>query len=157
MFPYVYFLTHCFIHLSAADLFHSVLCLASVQAFFLTSKQESEVLSRKQDWLLVLIFSSLCISSRHVESRWIPPSWCAVKLNLDLAFQPRSQPTASHVQHSSLCSFFHRRTISMLIFLVGPMGYLLSLRTGLLLVLALPEVSIPILLSSSSQRSSKTF
>lgn len=53
--------------------------------------------------------------------------------------------------HGMLCSSFHRWTMSLLIFLVGPMGYFLSPRIGLLLVVALPEVSVPILLSSSSR------
>jgi len=41
--------------------------------------------------------------------------------------------------------------MSLLVFLLGCMGYLLPLRAGLLLLGALPEVSVPVLLSACSQ------
>lgn len=70
----------------------------------------------------------------------------------EFGVSPSVQGSANcKLPHGALCSSCHRWTMSLLIFLVAYMGYLLSLGTGLLLLVTLPEVGVPILLSSCSQ------
>lgn len=90
-----------------------------------------------------IIFSlppSLCISLQQTLGKQIDATFTEYS-KTEFGASPSVQGSANcKLPCGSLLSSFHRWTASLLIFLAGPMGYLLSLRIGLLLLVALPEV-----------------
>lgn len=149
------FLSNCYVHLPAVICFVTSSNWLLCRAFCLTSKQINQNLSHENRTLLVLFFPSLppslCTSLQQTLGKQVDATFAAYS-KTEVGVSPSVQGSANcKPSHGLLCSSFHRWTMSLLIFLVGPMGYLLSPRIGLLLVVALPELSVPILLSSSGQ------
>lgn len=97
-----------------------------------------------------LLPGSASLSSRHGKTV-MPQSQRAVKPSLGSALQPKAQRPQGAARSS--LTFPAQTGNALVTFLLGPVGYLLSLRMGLLLFVALLEVSVSILLSPHSPQS----